>query len=317
MTEPFRARNRICYKAFKSMNRTWGDESMTAGTVYKQGWTLDDVQWSLFDRSRIEPSMLAAVKAAALVELNAPDYVNYLKRIFAGGSPETLSAIDQWGCEESQHGRALGRWAEIADPTFKLDEAIARFRAGYTPAHFASDDTTSIRGSRRGEMIARCVVESGTSSYYSAIRDATEEPVLKEIAGRIAADEFRHYKLFFDTLNAQNEPDLPFWKKLMVAIGRIGESDDDELSYAYYCANVSAADVEKEPYVREDCARASTSATMRIYRRHHIRKLAQMVAKVVGANPQGRLTNLASALLWRVMRARAGLAHVPDPVALA
>jgi hypothetical protein len=287
---------------------------MAAGTVYTQGWTLDDVQWSRFDRSKIEPRMLAAVKAAALVELNAPDYVSYLKRVFADGSPETLAAIDQWGCEESQHGRALGRWAELADPSFKLDDAIARFRAGYTPAHFVSDDATSIRGSRRGEMIARCVVESGTSSYYSAIRDATDEPVLKEIAGRIAADEYRHYKLFFDTLNAQDEPDLPFWKKLIVAIGRISESDDDELSYAYYCANVNAADVDKEPYVREDCARASTNATMRIYRRHHIKRLAQMVAKVVGANPQGRLTSLAGALLWRIMRARAGLARVPHPV---
>jgi hypothetical protein len=287
---------------------------MTAGTVYTQGWTLDDVQWSRFERSKIEPGMLAAVKAAALVELNAPDYVTYLKRVFAGGSLETLSAIDQWGCEESQHGRALGRWAEMADPSFRLDEAIARFRAGYKPAHFVSDDATSIRGSRRGEMIARCVVESGTSSYYSAIRDATDEPVLKEIAGRIAADEYRHYKLFFDTLNAQDEPDLPFWKKLMVAVGRISESDDDELAYAYYCANVRAADVEKEPYLREYCARASTNATMRIYRRHHIKKLAQMVAKVVGANPHGRLTNLASALLWRVMRARAGFARLPEPV---
>ena len=57
-----------------------------------------------------------------------------------------------------------------------------------------------MRGSRRGEMIARCVVESGTSSLYSAIRDASEEPVLKEVAGRIAADEFRHYRLFYDIL---------------------------------------------------------------------------------------------------------------------
>ena len=70
-------------------------------------------------------------------------------------------------------------------------------------------------------MIARCVVESGTSSYYTAIRDATEEPVLKEIAGRIAADEYRHYKLFYETLNKQAEPELPFWKKLWVAVGRV------------------------------------------------------------------------------------------------
>ena len=81
--------------------------------------------------------MLAAVKAAALVEYNAPDYVTYLKRVFADAGQETLASLEQWGREEAQHGRALGRWAEMADPGFKLEEAFARFRKGYTPAHFA------------------------------------------------------------------------------------------------------------------------------------------------------------------------------------
>ena len=286
----------------------------TGGTVYTQGWTLEDVQWSKFDRSKAEPWLIAAIKAAALVEFNAPDYVSYLKRVFKDAGPATLDAIDQWGCEESQHGRALGRWAEMADPNFKLDEAFARFRAGYKPEHFAETETTSIRGSRRGEMIARCVVESGTSSYYTAIRDATDEPVLKEIAGRIAADEFRHYKLFFETLNEQDEPDMPFWKKLMVAVGRITESDDDELAYAYYCANVSVADTARLPYERKRYSQATTSTTTRIYRRNHVNKLVQMVAKVVGAEPHGRMSRLGSALLWRLMRLRSGRQTVePTP----
>jgi len=281
---------------------------MTDAAIYSQGWQLDDVQWAAFDRSKAEPWMIAAIKSAALVELNAPDYVAYLKRVFRDAGPATISAIEQWGCEESQHGRALGRWAEMADGSFKLEEAFARFRAGYKPQHFAGAGETSIRGSRRGEMIARCVVESGTSSYYSAIRDATEEPVLKEIAGRIAADEFRHYKLFFETLNAQNEPDLPFWRKLWVAVGRVTESDDDELAYAYYCANVAAKDVATSPYKRKLYSRIATNAGMRIYRRNHIQRLVQMVAKAVGAAPHGRWTRIAGALLWRTLRLRAGVA---------
>ena len=280
---------------------------MAAGTVYSQGWTLDDIPWEQFDASKVEPRLLSAVKAAALVELNAPDYVSYLKRVFRDGSPKTLRAIEQWGCEESQHGLALGKWAEIADPTFKLSEAFARFKKGYKPAHFAGTDETSVRGSKRGEMIARCVVESGTSSYYSAIRDATDEPVLKEIAGRIAADEFRHYRLFFDTLNAQSEPDLPFFRKLIVAIGRIDESDDDELSYAYYCANVGLECEPERPYERRASAKASYVASMSIYKRHHIRKMTQMVAKAIGARATGRIVDFVSAALWRIMRARAGL----------
>jgi rubrerythrin len=279
---------------------------MTGNAVYKQGWTLDDVQWSAFDRAKASPQMIAAIKAAALVELNAPDYVTYLKKVFKDAGPQTLSAIDQWGCEESQHGRALGRWAEMADPTYKVDEAFARFRAGYKPEHFASGDAISIRGSRRGEMIARCVVESGTSSYYTAIKDATDEPVLKEIAGRIAADEYRHYKLFLETLHAQDEPDLPFWKKVAVAAGRITESDDDELAYAYYCANVPAAQTAAVPYERARYAKAATHSTMTIYRRNHVQRLVQMVAKAIGAEPNGRLARFAGVVLWRFLRLRAG-----------
>src|ERR1700759_4790984 len=102
----------------------------------------------------------------------------------------------------------------MADPSFKLEEAFARFRKGYTPDHFDEAGEASVRGSRRGEMIARCVVESGTSSYHSPTGVATKEPFLGEIAGRIPADEYRHYKLFYDIHHAQPEPELGIWKKL-------------------------------------------------------------------------------------------------------
>jgi hypothetical protein len=285
------------------MVRAGSFTAMTVSPVYKQGWTMDDVHWSLFDPTKVEPSLLAAIKAAALVEYNAPDYVTYLKRVFRDSAAGT-DWIDQWGAEESQHGRALGRWAEMADPSFKLDEAFTRFRKGYTAPHFAGDDAGSVRGSRRGEMIARCVVESGTSSYYTAIRDATEEPVLQEIAGRVAADEYRHYKLFYDMLNAQSEPDLGFWKKLWIAVSRVRESDDDELAYAFYCANVKPEEEAAKPYKRKKYSKLSAHASMTIYRRRHIQKLVQMVVKVVGANPHGWLANTASALLWRRLQAK-------------
>ena len=140
---------------------------MTDGKVYEAGWTLDDVDWSSFDSSKVEPSMLAAVKAASLVEFNAPEYVTYLKRVYCDASPSVIRGLERWGEEEIQHGLALGRWAEMADPSFDFNRAFARFLALYRPSHFAGGEG-SVRGSRRGEMIARCVVESGTSSLYSA-----------------------------------------------------------------------------------------------------------------------------------------------------
>jgi hypothetical protein len=279
---------------------------MAAQTVYRQGWKLDEVPWDAFQPAAVEPQLMAAVKAAALIEYNAPEYVTYLKRVFRDSGPEVLSDIELWGQEESQHGRALARWAETADPSFKMEEAFTRFRKGYTPAHFADLKAEgSVRGSRRGEMIARCVVESGTSSYYSAIRDACDEPVLKEIAGRIAADEYRHYKLFYETLLKQNEPDMPFWKKLWVAMGRVRESNDDELAYAYYCANVAPSEESAKPYDRKTYSRLAARTSMTIYRPRHIYRLVQMVAKAVGADPHGRLAYWGGDFLLWLMRRRA------------
>ncbi len=155
-------------------------------------WTLDDIPWDRFDPREIDAEIVRVVKAASLVELNGAAYAHHLCRIFAD-DPGFQETARRWGAEEVQHGRALGRWAELADPEFDAAAAFRRFQAGYR-VNFDSD--VSRRGSRAGEMVARCMVEVGTSSYYTALRDAAREPVLKEICRRIAADEIRHYKLF-------------------------------------------------------------------------------------------------------------------------
>src|SRR6185503_2953929 len=98
-------------------------------------WTLDTINWSNFDRSKLDPALVPLIRAASLVEANARDYVEYLRHVFKG-DPETMAVLERWGTEEVQHGSALGRWAEIADPTFNFNDAFARFREGYKPPHF-------------------------------------------------------------------------------------------------------------------------------------------------------------------------------------
>jgi hypothetical protein len=78
---------------------------MAEGTVFAAGWTLDDVQWSKFDASKVDPGLLQAVKAASLVEFNAPDYVIYLKRVFKDSGAETLANIEQWGVASAKATR--------------------------------------------------------------------------------------------------------------------------------------------------------------------------------------------------------------------
>ncbi|MBL9098503.1 MAG: ferritin-like domain-containing protein [Alphaproteobacteria bacterium] len=255
-------------------------------------WTLDTIAWDKFDRSKLNPEMVRLVKAASLVEYNAKDYVDYLRNVFKG-EPEMMAHLERWGVEEVQHGAALGRWAEMADPTFKFDKAFERFRKVYRPEHFIHADG-SVRGSRVGELIARCVVECGTSSSYTALRDASEEPVLKQIAGLIAADEFAHYRLFYRLMDVQPEKKPGFWRRLYIAATRISESTDDELASAYYSANFP----EGAPYDRNACNAAYQSAMMLLYKRPHIDSAIGMVGKAIGMHPESRVLRWASGALF-------------------
>jgi rubrerythrin len=259
-------------------------------------WTLDEIPWDRFDRSRLDPEIVKLVKAASLVEYNGAAYAHHLCRIFADDSDFQESAR-RWGAEEIQHGTALARWAELADPEFNFEAAFRRFQDGY---QVDFDLDVSRRGSRSGEMIARCMVEVGTSSYYAALRDAVQEPVLKEICRNIAADEIRHYKLFYKNLTLCLERErMGFWRRLRVAAGRIAESQDDELAYAYYAANEAMRAYERRRYSRAYAARA-----YRLCREHHVAHGVALIFKAVGLDPHGLLARTASRLAWWFIRFR-------------
>lgn len=257
-------------------------------------WTLDDIDWSRFDRSKIDPDLLKIVKAASLVEHNGADYATYLCNVFHD-DPAFCEAATQWAGEEIQHGQALAKWAEMADVSFDFGEAFASFTSGYS---LPLDASESVRGSRAGELVARCIVETGTSSYYTALRDATEEPVLKQICGNIARDEIRHYKLFYSHLERYLETEkLGRLGRLRVALGRIGETEDDELSYAYYAANGRG-----ERYDRKANAAAYMGRAWRYYQPRHMDHVIKLVFKAAGLNPNGRLKDVVSGLAYRFVR---------------
>ena len=273
-----------------------GSDEQAVQAAPRKHWTLDDVNWAAFDRSKVSDGLVKAVKAAAMVEFNAPDYVTYLCNVFADRE-DIKDTIRQWGAEEVQHGQALRRWAELADPAFDFDASFAAFREGYG---IPVDAIESVRGSRAGELIARCVVETGTSSFYTAIKEGTDEPVLKELASRIAADEFRHYKLFFEKFEELGE-EMPRARRAMVALGRLKEADDDELAYAYYAANELGGD---KPYSRKECARAYELSALTLYRRRHFDRVVAMVAKAIGVRPHSAIMSGISGFAWQLFRAR-------------
>jgi len=263
-------------------------------------WRPEDLPWDRFDPAKVDGDLLKVVKAASLVEYNGADYATYLCNVFSD-DPDFQAAAKSWAAEEVQHGAVLARWARLADPSFDFAASFRRFTDGYA---IPRDAETSVRGSRSGELVARCIVEVGTSSYYTALADASAEPLLAAICRRIAADELRHYKLFYDHLNRYvGQEGMGRWARIRVALGRIGESEDDELAYAYFAANGGGA-----VYERRLWSRAYLQRAYRFYRPTHLRRAVAMTFKAAGLDPQSRLAGLVSRLGYRALRLRLALA---------
>jgi rubrerythrin len=254
-------------------------------------WKVADLPWDRFEPSSLDSETLAVIKAASLVEFGGDKYARYLCNVFAD-DPAFQQAAKDWAVEEVRHGEALGRYAELADPTFDFRSAFARFESGYG---FNLEAAESVRGSKSGELIARCVVETGTSSYYTAIADATGEPLLKAICRNIASDELRHYKLFYTYLKQYLEREaLGRFERTRIVIGRMRESEDDELSYAYFAANAPTGAV----YHREEYASAYMVRAYRFYQPAHVDRIVAMAFKVCGIRPRSIWHGMACRTAW-------------------
>lgn len=262
-------------------------------------WHINDIEWDRFDATLVEPDVVPLVKAAAMVERNGDDYALYLSSVFAD-DPDFRAAVDNWAVEEVQHGDALGRWAGLADPGFDYMSAFARYREGF---RINTGAATSLRGSRSGELVARCIVETGTSSYYTALGEAAREPVLRQVCQLIAADEYRHFKLFYDHLRRYLQREsLSHLQRVRIALGRVTETEDDELAFAYHVSNEPTG----TRYDHEHCLAGYMSRAMKHYHLRHLDRGMGMIFKAVGLSPRGHLSRAAAHLAYRLMRWRQG-----------
>ncbi len=258
---------------------------------------IDRLPWEELAPGKVDAEHLKTVKAAALVEFNAHDYADYLYKVFPGDEA-FHKAIAQWAEEEILHGRALGRWAQAVDPAFDFEAAVQRFREGFS---LPLDVDGSVRGSRAGELMSRCIVEVGTSSFYTAFAPATDEPVLKKICAHIAADEYRHYKLFYVHLKRYlDEEQISSLRRIMIAAGRVQETEDDELAYANYAANGDRS----RPYDREADGRDYLLRVYRLYGPQHMDRAISMSFKAAGLKPHSSLARMSSRIGFWLLKSR-------------
>jgi hypothetical protein len=88
--------------------------------------------------------------------------------------------------------------------------------------------------------------------------------------------------------------------RLRIALGRIGESEDDELAFAYHCGN----EPDSMSYRHGRCTAAYMARAMAFYRFHHVARGTSMILKTVGLPPRGRFSHLFAKGAWRLLQLR-------------
>ncbi|PPR76499.1 MAG: hypothetical protein CFH01_01911 [Alphaproteobacteria bacterium MarineAlpha2_Bin1] len=260
------------------------------------GWNLDIINWDNFQKDKVDTSLLKIIRAASLVEYRSGDYVLYLKKVFFDDK-EFIPLIENWGYEEKLHGKALAKWLSLADPEFDFNKSYGEFYNNFS-ININADE--SVRGSRTGELLSRCVVEIGTSSFYSAIADRCDEPVLKQICLLIARDEFSHYSLFRRCMKIyQKSEKINIKKRIFIAIGRVFEAADDELASAFYFGNKL-----KGKYNRKKASNEYAYYALKLYKEIHVNKGIKMLLKALGFSSKVTIERFLSKFVFLILKIR-------------
>ena len=198
-------------------------------------WSLQDIPFAQVERAAIADNTdwFYLLAGASFVETLSDLYAQNLSSYYQGNKAAQAWLRDHWEKEEVQHGHALRTYVLTVWPDFDWDTAYQRFVAAYTPLC----RTETLGPTPALEMAARCVVETGTASFYTMIQGASPEPILRELAGRIRADEVQHYKYFFRFFRDYYVREkVSRWRLIRGLWQRVAEADLEDSYLAIRCA---------------------------------------------------------------------------------
>jgi hypothetical protein len=170
------------------------DEYLTQAEL--QRWILEvDVAWARLDMSlaRSRPDLLEQVRDSALIESYFPVYTTRLMRAL-WDQVDVTSVLSVQLYESYKHFYVLNRYLDLVDAHPIADAELIEIRRRNLDT--AIDDP--IR-----ELARYMISEHFAAYFFLRLARQAAEPVLAQIAGHIAKDEFRHTQFAFDLLDVR------------------------------------------------------------------------------------------------------------------
>ena len=157
-------------------------------------WQLADISFDAIDDTLVQGDefLFLTLASASFVEILADTYSGNLIEHFHDDAEFSGWLENRWQPDEVKHGRALKCYVQAVWPEFDWDGAHRAFQSEY----LSLCSVSKLEPERTLELMARCVVETGTSSFYRALQHYVQEPVLRQLIENIKTDEIAHYNQF-------------------------------------------------------------------------------------------------------------------------
>lgn len=170
------------------------DEYLTQAEL--QRWILDaDVAWSRLDvqTALAQPSLLDQIRDSALIESYFPVYTTRIMRAL-WDQIDATSVFSVQLYESYKHFYVLNRYLELVDYRPITESELIEIRRR---------NLDTVISDPISELARYMISEHFAAYFFMRLARQASEPVLQQIAGFIAKDEFRHTQFAFDLLAAR------------------------------------------------------------------------------------------------------------------
>ncbi len=194
-----------------------------------------DIAYEDIDADKIKENryLLETLAVASFIEITSDVYDRNLSEYYKGDDTTVGWLNHTWEPEEIQHGKSLKRYINTVWPQFTWDKQYDLFKKKYLPLCRVD----ALEPTRAKEMIARMVVETGTSTFYKALANYAkelDEPVLEELALKISKDEVHHFEMFEKVFKKYRDHEKLSRKEITkILYARLREINNEDIKIAF------------------------------------------------------------------------------------
>jgi hypothetical protein len=171
-----------------------------------RSWTLEEVDWARLRPEALTEVDRSAVRFITFIEDHIPGYLSGFLTAFPvagaqlelerfGFNREYFRFLVAWANDEERHAAALSRY-QVAAGMATWDELLV------TLAEEGRKEFVIPYEHPMQSFTYTLVQEKATQLFYHRFRDAVTEPVLRDLLGRLARDEARHFAFYANLVGA-------------------------------------------------------------------------------------------------------------------